>query len=217
MVMMIKLTKLSKPSRLSQNEGAWTTAFLAHFSSGGTMKGAPTHYRHEEIKSVVIAETHEKCAYCESKILHTQHGDVEHIAPKSVKKELVVDWLNLTLVCLKCNQNKGDYWDDTNPLINPYVEDPREHFVFAGPFLFHRPGNMKGLRTASLIKLNRTKLVGQRHDKLTRLASLLDNWESLPDGPDKDIYADLIWELADADSEFSAVALDYLDQVGFTR
>ena len=39
-------------------------------------------YNHAEIKSALIAETHGKCAYCESKIRHVSYGDIEHVMPK---------------------------------------------------------------------------------------------------------------------------------------
>src|SRR5688572_25480092 len=123
---MIRLTKLEKPEILVENEEPWTTEYL-EYVAGGRTPPEPSRYRHGQIKAAIQLETSEKCAYCESKVLHTYFGDVEHILPKSRLPELVVKWENLTFVCAQCNNRKRDYYDPEHPLIDPYVDNPEEH------------------------------------------------------------------------------------------
>jgi uncharacterized protein (TIGR02646 family) len=46
----------------------------------------------------------EPCCYCESSI----GAQVDHVRPKSLYPELTFDWLNLLLVCGRCNTVKND-------------------------------------------------------------------------------------------------------------
>jgi len=101
-----------------------------------------------------------KCCYCESKFLATSYGPVEHYRPKGAvqqapgqKKEypgyywLAYDWNNLLFSCTACNTKKRELFplidkkararshhDDVTMeqplLINPTVEDPRDHIRF---------------------------------------------------------------------------------------
>src|SRR4051812_42470652 len=106
---MIRLTKGAEPGILARNGGAWTRELLASIARGEKLSDVRARrYGHKEIKDALIAETHEKCAYCESKPLHVDFGDVEHIIPKSVERQRTYEWENLTLVCGRCNTNKGD-------------------------------------------------------------------------------------------------------------
>src|SRR5687767_3753304 len=97
---------------------------------------AATRYQHADIKSTLASETAEKCAYCQSKVPHIYPGACEHISPKARCPELIVAWENLTYACFECNREKGDYYDETAPLLNPYMDDPREHLRFCGPLCF---------------------------------------------------------------------------------
>ncbi|MDT3498329.1 HNH endonuclease, partial [Bacillus toyonensis] len=116
---MISLIKSSKPTILVEKEINWTNELLSFEESG---EKVPNHikgrYRHEEIKEALLKETYAKCAYCESKILHIDYGDIEHIIPKSIFPQKTFLWDNLTIGCAKCNQSKSNYYDDTLPLLN---------------------------------------------------------------------------------------------------
>ena len=94
-------------------------------------------YSQKEIKKALIEETNGKCVYCESKILHISFGDIEHILPKSELAEKCFEWSNLTLACTICNNRKRDFYDEQNLLIDPYVDNPDEHFYYAGPIIFN--------------------------------------------------------------------------------
>jgi len=36
---------------------------------------------------------------------------------------------NLVLACAVFNNTKGDFWDDANPLLNPFTDDPDEEIL----------------------------------------------------------------------------------------
>jgi uncharacterized protein (TIGR02646 family) len=106
---MIFLKKGEEPQVLISNGPVWTQKLLQREAAGETpTRTEATHYRHPDIKAALVAETHNKCAYCESKLQHIHHGDVEHIFPKSRDPSRMLKWDNLTLACEVCNQNKSD-------------------------------------------------------------------------------------------------------------
>src|SRR5947209_8328121 len=126
---MIRLNKGPKPQILTENEAAWT----ATVANGEATPAEKARYRHPEIKEALVSETHGKCAYCESKLQHIHHGDIEHIYPKSLALEKTFEWENLTLACEICNQNKSNKDPFLEQILDPYSVEPSEHLFFAGP------------------------------------------------------------------------------------
>lgn len=74
-------------------------------------------YGHKTVKEVLKKIQHSKCCFCEAKIEHISHGDVEHFRPKAgyqidESQELVkpgyywlaYDFTNLFFCCQVCNQ-----------------------------------------------------------------------------------------------------------------
>jgi uncharacterized protein (TIGR02646 family) len=175
---MIKLSKSEKPPVLIENETEWTKTLAEKKQRGEEpTETEKTRYRHPNIKQALIAETHGKCAYCESKLLHIAYGDVEHIVPKSAKIELSVEWENLTLACDRCNTNKKTH----EGLIDPYTVDPKDHFHFVGPFVFARPNSDAGKLTETTLDLNRGELFERRGDRIKALRELIDTMERTAD------------------------------------
>ncbi|MFD2781156.1 HNH endonuclease [Novosphingobium pokkalii] len=105
---MIRLSKGDEPAVLSNNAAVWTAELLdALEHRPADVPGIKGRYNHPTVKAALKAETSEKCAYCESKMLHVTFGDIEHIVPKSADPKLTFDWENLTLACDVCNTKKG--------------------------------------------------------------------------------------------------------------
>lgn len=168
---MINLIKLEEPQVLVNNYKNWTDTLISHQQiEEGAGKSIPHYvkskYRHKDIKDTLKKETHGKCAYCESKILATSFGDVEHIIPKTFDTYMWFRWSNLTLGCQVCNNNKSDYHDDDNPLIDPYIDDVDKHLIFVGSVVV--PITVKGILTVSILDLNRTDLVEERTHYLNK-------------------------------------------------
>jgi uncharacterized protein (TIGR02646 family) len=76
-----------------------------------------TIYAAKSVKKALIKAQRGKCAFCEAKVLHIDHGDVEHFRPKGGVQNaadeqmllpgyywLAYDWENLFFACAMCNQ-----------------------------------------------------------------------------------------------------------------
>ncbi len=212
---MIKLTKGAAPSVLTNNSAAWTKVVVEKVGRGEKPTEAEKgRYRHAEIKAALIAETHGKCAYCESKLRHITYGDVEHVTPKSMDPSRWFDWTNLTLACDVCNTEKDDFVGDHDTFVDPYAVDPEDYFWHLGPTIFPSPGSDAAVRTERLLKLNRPELVERRDDRLKALLKHLDVIARVKD-PDtrKILVADFLEETA-PNKEFAALARTVAERAG---
>lgn len=172
---MIRLEKHPEPQILAQNSGKWTAEYLEHVKNQTEPPvSLVKKYKLPEVKDVIRNETHEKCAYCESKITHVYPGDVEHILPKSKRPDLIFKWDNLTLACFDCNNSKRDYYNENELLLNPYVDDPEHYLTFHGPLCLHHPGNIRGQVTKGTLQLNRPALFERRKERLEGILPLID-------------------------------------------
>lgn len=205
---MIKLNKLDKPMALSNNAEAWRDEYLDALHNGTPTNTQRFRYRHPEIKASLRAETCDKCAYCESKISHIHPGETDHILPASKRPELYVEWENLTYVCTECNRQKSDYYSETEPLVNPYLDDPSAHLTFFGPIVL--PRDSKGYRTEKQIGLSRTRLLERKQERIEQLNVLIRQWRDTPDGPTREFMKEEILEHAANEAEFAATVRTYL-------
>ena len=119
---MIKIDKstVSVPANLaSQGKGAREAdkLRLAFDAGNTTFSFDKSIYAHKSVKDGLRTLQHNKCCFCESRINHVSHGDVEHFRPKSgyqidEDQELVkpgyywlaYDFSNLFFCCQICNQ-----------------------------------------------------------------------------------------------------------------
>lgn len=208
---MIRLTKGSKPRVLERLGKKWTDDLLEQIRKGEDPSDyLQSRYRHEEIKTALVAETHGKCAYCESKVMHIAYGDVEHIIPKSTDRSLTFVWENLTLACDRCNTNKGAFVGNHDRLIDPYATEPLNHLNIFGPIILARPGDGDGKITEKEIGLNRIPLVERRIERLKALAEMVD---TMTNAADADVGATIRRDIEERelapDKEFAAFAREF--------
>ncbi|CDX61047.1 HNH endonuclease domain protein [Mesorhizobium plurifarium] len=212
---MIHLTKVAKPQILEDNEVAWTAAIVDKLVAGEVPTNAEkTRYRNPHIKAALVTETHGKCAYCESKLLHIHHGDVEHIYPKSLDPEKTFVWNNLTLACEICNQNKSNKDPFLEHIIDPYIVEPSDHLIFSGPLVFPR-GTAAGTSTRSLLDLNRGELSERRKDHLEKIMGIIDTISraDLPIATRRAIFADLRDHEAHPSAQYAAMVQTVIGQI----
>ncbi len=191
---MISLSKVEEPAVLVSNAAVWTAEFV-----GGTDR---RRYAHEDIRNALRVETKRKCAYCESRMEHVAPGHVEHIIPKSVKPELVCQWTNLTLACPTCNTNKGNYYNTTCALVNPYEDDPDAHLRWIGPMV-EAVTHDRGRTTITRLKLNRAELLYKRMSEMERALSILNQMTESP-GPISEALEEDLRAMVLDDAEYSA-------------
>lgn len=167
---MIRLTKGPEPAVLRDNSAEWLKVLQDKIDAGEVPTDAEkSRYRHRDIKAALVVETHGKCAYCESRLLHIAYGDVEHISPKSFRLVDTFRWDNLTLACDVCNTNKKNVLN----VVDPYVDDPNEFFRFLGPAIYTRSDDNRGILTVKQLKLNRPDLLAHRSRRLEAIANLI--------------------------------------------
>lgn len=204
---MIKLEKTTKPDVLTTNAEEWTRNVLGKIAAGNKLTSTDdARYRHPEIKAALVAETHGKCAYCESKLKHIHHGDVEHIKPKSLDPAMRYEWSNLTLACEICNQNKSDRDPKVEHILDPYLIDPVDHLTFVGSFVFSL-GTNYGKNTEVLLDLNRVALLERRKSRLENVMAIYETVlkAELPLQTRKIIYQNLLTNDAGMDSEYAGM------------
>lgn len=205
---MIKLEKSEKPSVLSDNAEAWRDEYVNARRNGNPTDTQKYRYRHQEIKKTIKTETHRKCAYCESKISHIHPGEIDHIFPISKRPDLYVEWENLTYACTECNRRKSDYYNEDEPLVNPYSDQPSAHLSFFGPLVLDR--DAKGYLTRKLIDLSRIELVERKQERIEQVSLLVRRWLDTPEGPTRNFLKMEILEQAAGNAEFAATIQAYL-------
>ncbi len=216
---MIKLKKAKKPQILVKNAQKWTQEYCQYISNNQKPPSqVANRYNEPSIKKALEEETHEKCAYCESKIKHVSYGDIEHILPKNknARPDLYVDWDNLTLSCEQCNRSgKRTYYDPNLPLINPYVDNPEQYLIDVGPLVMSLAGNNRGMMTENILKLNRASLVERRSERIKSVSALLHLWAEEKCLPLKQILENQLHEEYSDDKEYSSTVKSYLKQNKF--
>lgn len=89
---------------------------------------SPKIYGHKTVKDALKKAQHDKCCFCEARVAHISHGDVEHFRPKtgfSIMTKgkltrpgyywLAYDFSNLYFSCQICNQSfKKNYFPVTD-------------------------------------------------------------------------------------------------------
>ena len=108
---------------------------------------------------------HDKCAFCESDLAHSQHPQVEHYRPKSDPRfvDLIFTWENLLLSCAVCNTHKGTKFPmegGAPALLHPCEDEPAEHLRFDGGNI--APLSERGRKTIELVGLDRDELCRAR-------------------------------------------------------
>ena len=174
---MIRLIKHAKPDVLARNAESWTNELMAYVRRNEAVPDAiKNRYNNEDIKTVLKAETHGKCMYCEGYVGAVSYPHIEHFRPKAIYPDLTFEWGNLGLGCQICNTNKNDVFDETLPYINPYYENPDDSFVFLGTMIMQRPGCARGENMIRQLKLNRGELMEQRKAAIANVANLVERY-----------------------------------------
>lgn len=142
----------------------------------------------EEIRATLESMTtgRQRCMYCEDSVA----TDIEHFWPKSKFPEWAFSWTNYLLACSGCNSNhKREQFplDDAGVplLIDPTVEDPREHLVLSVRTGKYRPrtragqASLKGQKSIEVFGLGRDILEKGRQDAWHTLPALLLRYDDL--------------------------------------
>jgi 5-methylcytosine-specific restriction endonuclease McrA len=166
---MIPLVPVSKPKNLSDDYVRKKTKH--HKTTGETVWGSI------QIKRALLKMGRNKCAYCECNVSkESKYLEVEHLKPKSLYPDDVLQWDNLLPSCKRCNGRKGNHDVVTQPIVNPRYDLPNEHLKFRGAYLFHK--SPVGETTKEKLKLNDPeRLLPSRIQIAEQIDSHLEEWQ----------------------------------------
>ena len=147
---MIALNRGDKPEYLSEQKALdLTKEFLNTKNSV---------WSHDSIKTALMESSSEKCAYCECSLaIESNYMEVEHFEHKDKYPEKVVEWNNLLPACKRCNVAKGTHDVNDEPIINPYVLNPKDHLYFN--FYRLKSLSLLGKKTIEVADLNNSDRV----------------------------------------------------------
>lgn len=167
---MIELNRAVKPTYLTDEK---VSELTDEFKTSGK-----SVWNHEQIKKPLLDSSHGKCAYCECDLLkESNYMEVEHFEDKCHNPDKVVIWNNLLPSCKKCNGAKGTHDVMSEPIINPYDDDPRVHLSLR---LYRLRGKTdKGKNTIGVTNLNNsTRLVISRFEIGEKINDLVETaWD----------------------------------------
>lgn len=218
---MIKIIKGPEPQVLIDNKTAWTTELLTFLNRNpkpskteeeANKKQVAKRYGSIEVKDALRIECKKKCMYCESYVEATSDFHIEHIKPKAKGKhpELTYEYSNLGLCCTKCNRAKGAKYDAMKPFINPYVDDPSDHFEPTGSMIKHKSGDVRAQETEIKLDLNRSDLVlarARRFKEIKKMVMLLSYSNTVAE---RTALIDEILQEIDTDKEYSFWTRTYI-------
>jgi uncharacterized protein (TIGR02646 family) len=185
---MIKLRKLKEPNLLSANKQKWTNDLMSYINKGQKIPDSVKNkYNHVDIKTVLKEETYSKCMYCESCISAVAPEHIEHYRPKDIYPNCTFEWNNLGLACPWCNIKKLNHFDENCTFINPYFEEPNDHFISLGTMICHKPNNQRAELTELQLELNRPELMECRKERIDAIRPLIDKYETTVNPTLKDV------------------------------
>lgn len=174
---MHKVKRTPEPKSLIRDKTQWTKELLDEIKVKGSYKKVCDKYKNQYkqqdvLESLELMYSH-LCCFCEGKIGASGYERIEHLKPKALPQfhHLSFEWNNLNLSCEICNTNKGDKWDDLNPILDPSEDDISSHLKFCYDMIDDL--TPRGRTTIDHCKLNRNKLVNARTEILATAMRLI--------------------------------------------
>lgn len=143
---MIRLKRTDPPVEMTSD---WVAEQTAKFTANSDLRVWSVDF----LKKALLAMSSNKCAYSEIRL--QEEGkimEVEHFLPKKTYKHLVLDWNNLLPSSRHCNNAKLERDPSTYPIINPVLDEPKEHLYLIDYALYGR--SQKGKNSIIILKLN---------------------------------------------------------------
>ncbi|MBW8688114.1 HNH endonuclease family protein [Chitinophaga rhizophila] len=216
MIQIVRKTALPVPAILQQRGREATDALLERHNNGERNFASKVDfdskiYGHHTVKNALRDAQSHKCCFCESRISHISHGDVEHYRPKTAWVQdsepfnrpgyywLAYDWDNLLLSCQLCNErHKKNYFPLQTPsnralshqsnisleeplFIHPVLEDPARFITFREEVTVAINGNDRGTVTIERLGLTRPALNESRREILALIRTVYDMAKGFPE------------------------------------
>jgi uncharacterized protein (TIGR02646 family) len=188
---MVRTRRRSRaPRQLRENKAAWTRRWKEILTGERAGEWA-TRVAKAALREPLLALSHGKCAFCESRLGKDAYAQIEHYVSRKVDPDGAFKWGNLLPVCQICNTSKG-HTDHGGELLKPGQENP-EPFFWIGPEGDIEPhpgqdelGKRRASETIRLCNLQRGGLRESRYAVATAVKRWLQRASQL-DGLDEDI------------------------------
>ncbi|MEG3132372.1 hypothetical protein SC206_02155 [Rouxiella sp. T17] len=113
-------------------------------------------WHHYDVREACMTLSTNKCAYCEVMLdQKSTYMEVEHFKHKDAYPNEVIKWTNLLPSCRHCNGSKGDHDVVKEPIVNPCIDNPPDHFEMTGYRLI--PKTPLGEMSIEVLNLNDVK------------------------------------------------------------
>ena len=123
------------------------------------------------LKEAVWEKSHKKCCYSEIYLKRAStYPEIEHFHPKKLYPDEVLSWENLLPSCKKCNATKGSHDTVKEPIINPFVDNPKDYFYFDNSFYRARENNEKAKLSIKKLGLNDIEHFVEDRDDISKHA-----------------------------------------------
>lgn len=167
---MIKLYRSYTPIKL-------TPDFVAEKTNEYKATGASV-WNIDWLKEALCGLSHDKCAYCECPVKkESNYMEVEHFEDKKHNPDKVMVWENLLPSCKHCNGHKSTHDVVKEPIVNPFIDDPRDHLYIQN--YRYKYKDEKGRITREVLQLNDEErdLPGVRFEIGNELEKLIEQLE----------------------------------------
>lgn len=208
---MIKLVRLARPAELTpQVEKQLVNKFKASMHQKKVARVWDKAY----IKRSLAEMSANKCAYSEVRLGEEgKYLEVEHFKCKKCYPDLVVRWDNLLPASKVCNVKKGELNVVKTPILDPMVDEPKEHlYVEVGRFYHKTDKGENSIRSLDLN--NREQFVEPRYKECQILDESFEDWVvALRGGEDYPYCVGRIKKVlmrCDERSAYSAVIATYI-------
>ena len=142
---MIKLYRSYTPIKL-------TPVFVEEKTNEFKTTGAAV-WNIDWLKEALCGLSHNKCAYYECSVKkESNYMEVEHFEDKKHNPDKVLAWDNLLPSCKHCNGHKSTHDVVKEPIVNPFLDDPRDHLYLQN--YRYKPKDDKGRFTNEVLQLN---------------------------------------------------------------
>lgn len=208
---MRKVNRGTEPPSLRKNKIAWCKALLDKIKEcRGTRGKVPDSfydkYQKEDVKKELKRMYKELCCYCEGTIGEVEFGHIEHRKPKRKYPRLTFNWDNLHLSCTACNQNKGNHYDETNPILDAANDHALDHLTYKcdeqGVWRDYK--TLRGLTTIKHTDLNREALRKSRSKVLLKAFQMVMEIKAKPTAPGVEVVKQRLKALCQ--EEYGSVA-----------
>ncbi|SPF49287.1 hypothetical protein SBA4_4030016 [Candidatus Sulfopaludibacter sp. SbA4] len=202
------------PLQLVRKKAAWTERWEQILAGSSSGDWAPQSAK-AALRKPLLALTHGKCAFCETRLGKDVYPQIEHYVSRKVAPRRAFEWRNLLPVCQMCNVSKG-HSDHARDLLKPDDEDPEPYFRIGpeGEITPHprldESGKRRADKTIRLCDLTRGGLQVSRSEVAQQVRWWLDRSAGLANGLNQEIEE---WKhLSDPRMEYKLVVRHVLTQ-----